>query len=225
MTLSRLRGLLALALLIAAAWPLPVRASPTAQPPAQLRVAHVAPGLAPLTVFIDGIAVLTNLPFGEVSTYVAVFPGPRALAARAEGAPPEVTVFNAVVTLGPGALYTVLALPAAPGEEPLILEDSPVGTPMVAQVRFVHAAPNAPPVDVAFPGLPPLFAGVAFGTVTPHAEVQPGVVTVEVRLAGTLQTVADIPGVTLVPGRSYTLVAIGLVGGSPPPGILTIAGS
>jgi hypothetical protein len=153
----------------------------------------VAPGLAPLTVFIDGTAVLSNLPFGEVSAYVTVFPGPRALAARAEGAPPEVTVFNAVVTLGPGGQYTVLALPAAPGEEPLILEDAPAGPPLVAQVRFVHAAPNAPPVDVAFPGLPPLFAGVAFGTVTPHAEVQPGVVTVEARLAGTSVAVATAP--------------------------------
>jgi hypothetical protein len=223
---TRLRWALVLALLASSGWGLPgPQAGYAAQPMAQVRVAHVAPGVAPLTVFIDGVAVLGELPFGEVSAYVPVLPGARALAARAEGAPPELTVFDAAVPLAPGGVYTVLALSAPPGAEPLVLDDTPVGAPGVAQVRFVHASPNAPAVDIAIPGLPPLFAGVEFGTVTPYAEVQPGVVTIEARLAGTPQLVADIPGLALAPGGAYTLVAIGLLGGAPPLGILTIPGA
>ena len=200
-------------------------AAPVAQLPALVRVAHVAPGALPIEVFVDGQLAAQGLPFGEVSGYLPVSPGVRALTARTDDAAADALLVEAEITLAPGGLYTVLVLAVTPGEPLLVLEDVLTGPPDAAQVRFVHASPNAPPVDVAVPGLPPLFANVAFRTVTPHVEIQPGTITVEALATGTTQPVTDIPSIHLMPGGSYTLVAIGLVGAAPPPGILTLAGS
>ena len=120
--------------------------SAAAQPAAQLRVAHVSPGLPPVDVFINGVLALGDVPYGGVSAYVPLVPGGVALAAVPNGAPPTATVFNAALTFLPGVLYTVLVLPELPGEAPLVLRDEPVANPGLAHVRFVNASPNAPPL-------------------------------------------------------------------------------
>jgi hypothetical protein len=97
---------------------------------------------------------------------------------------------------------------------------SPVQTD--AMVRIIHASPDAPEVDVYVNGgTTPLATGLSFFESTGYVNVAPLTITsVEFREAGDPAT--DAPVITVTPdsaievmaGGSYTVAAVGLVGGS-----------
>jgi len=215
---------LAVLLCVGGATSLPAVPAGAAQPPTQVRVAHVAPGLGPVDIFVNGALALNDVPFGVVSGYVPVLPGATALAAVPNGAPPTATVFNAELSFDPGYLYTVLVLPELPGNAPVVLMDNPLAPPGAAQLRFVNASPNAPPLDLAIAGQAPLFSGIAFGQVSEYINLPPGVPLLELRQSGTLVRL-DVDPVALPTSGTITVAAIGLVGGVPPLGSLVIPGS
>jgi hypothetical protein len=79
----------------------------------------------------------------------------------------------------------------------------------------VHASPDAPAVDIAVAGGPVVMSNVAFGADSGYLDVPVGAAQLEVRLAGTDQTVLPVPA-TFSDGYIYTLAAVGLAGGQPP---------
>jgi hypothetical protein len=80
-----------------------------------------------------------------------------------------------------------------------------------ARVRFVHASPDAPAVDIAVKGGPVLFPNVAFKEFGAYAEVPAGAYDLEVRVAGTDTVALELPGVTLADGQIVTVFAAGLL--------------
>jgi hypothetical protein len=85
-----------------------------------------------------------------------------------------------------------------------------------AHVRFVHASPDAPAVDIAVAdGGPVLFSNVAFKGVGDYLPVDAGTYDLEVRVAGTENVALEVPGLTLNDGTVYTVFAMGLAGGEP----------
>jgi hypothetical protein len=78
-------------------------------------------------------------------------------------------------------------------------------------VRFVHASPDAPAVDIAVQGGPVLFSDVSFKEVGDYLEVDAGTYDLEVRLTGTSTVVLDLSGLEFVDGTVNTAFAIGLV--------------
>ena len=216
---------LALGLLVGlAASSLQPAAPAVAQPPAQVRVAHVAPGIGLVDIFVNGAPAQANVAFGTVSAYAPVAPGTVPLAAVPVGAPPTATVFNVALAFEAGLLYTVLVLPELPGNAPIVLVDNPLAPPGAAELRFVNASPNAPPLDLTVAGAPPLFSGVPFGETTAPIPLPPGLPALQVRESG-----ADVPldtdPVALPASGSVAVVAIGVLGGAPPLGLLPISGS
>jgi hypothetical protein len=84
-----------------------------------------------------------------------------------------------------------------------------------AHVRFVHASPDAPAVDIAVTGGPVLFANVPFKGVGAYLPVDAGTYNLEARVAGTDTVALSVPGVQLNEGTVYTIFAMGLVSGEP----------
>src|SRR5262249_8674831 len=129
--------------------------------------------------------------------------------------------------LAPGQPYTIMATQPATGPAaPIVLLDSrfaPVGGP--ARIRFVHASPNMPAVDVVQAGGAVLFSNVGFGETTPYLDLQPGTVRLEGRQGGTDQVILAITDAVLAAGTIYTFGAIGLLGGTPPLGTLPLVDS
>jgi hypothetical protein len=81
----------------------------------------------------------------------------------------------------------------------------------VAEVRLLHAVPDAPTVDV-YLGATRVAAGVRFGDLSGFLPVDAGRYEVRVTAAGDTATV--IGGtITLEAGRSYTAAAVGLLSG------------
>ncbi|WP_229120612.1 DUF4397 domain-containing protein [Halapricum desulfuricans] len=189
---------------------------PAPEPEGRLRVAHMSPNAPNVDVYVNGDAVLEDVAFGAVSSYLTVPAAEHEIEITAAG-DPDTSVFSGPVTVAPDTDYTV----AATGElgddadqpfEPLVLEDdnSEVGSDQ-SRLRVVHVSPDAPAVDVtAAGGDVVLFDGVPYGG-SGYVEVAANDYTVEIR--GDTDTndgevVADFD-VSLGGGTVYTAFAAG----------------
>ncbi len=226
----RRHGLILLALALTASLtvpPTPLTASPDIQLISQVRVVHALPGAPAVDVFVDGARVLPGLAFGAAGPYVNLAAGPHAFALVPVGAVPPTPLLSIDLDMAPGQPYTLMAIaptPAAPVM--LVLQDervTPIGGP--ARVRFIHASPNTPVVDVVVAGGAPLASNLVFGAATPYMDVPASTVSLELRLAGTDTVVLTLPNTVLAVGTIYTFAAIGLTGGTPPLGALPLIDS
>jgi hypothetical protein len=102
----------------------------------------------------------------------------------------------------PAALLATLAIAGCD-------DDDPVAPPATAQLRVVHASPDAPNVDVLVDGAAAL-TDVPFRAASEYLEVPAGSRNLEVRAAGSSTVVID-QDASIVAGRAYTVIATGPV--------------
>lgn len=88
-------------------------------------------------------------------------------------------------------------------------DDDPTSPATTAQLRVVHASPDAPNVDVLVDGAAAL-TNVPFGAASAYLNVPAGTRELQVRATGTTTTVIDADA-QLVAGDAYTVLATGLV--------------
>jgi hypothetical protein len=181
-----------------------------------LRVFHASPGAPPVDVYANGTKLASNLSFSGFTEYtpipagrynVKVFPAGQTLN----------PVINTDVNILPGTIITAAAVGRLADIELLPIQDPVLPKPPgMANLRFGHLSPNAPPVDIALPDGTQLFTNVGYKQVTNYVPVHPGTYSIFVRPSGTGQNVLYVPNINLSPDRFYTIYAIGLVGETPP---------
>jgi len=181
-----------------------------------LRVAHMSPDAPAVDVYLDNETAVSGAEFGAVTDYIETTPGDRTVTITAADNRSAV-VFNGTVPLSAGA-YTVAATGeigpnGTQGFAPLVLDDNTTAPgENTSKVRLVHAAPDAPAVDVTVAGTnTTLFDNATFGNATDYAEVPGGEYTLEVRPAtaddnGTVVTTFDVG---LENDTTYTAFAAG----------------
>lgn len=202
-----------LALLLAA-----VAVVPTfAEGKAMVRVVHASPDAPAVDVYVNGNAAFTNLTFPNATDYAELAPGTyniNVFASSAKGAgTPAIAMPNTTLEAKP---YTVVAIGKLADIKPLVLVDN-LTKPAAgkAHVRFVHASPDAPAVDITTSDGTVLFPNIAFGKATDFTPVAAGTYHLQARAAGTTTVALDVPGVQLQDGGIYTIFATGLLNGSP----------
>ena len=153
---------------------------------ASLRVGHLSPNAPNVDVYVDGTAVLEDVPFGAVSDYLSVSAGSHQVRITAAG-DAETVVFDQELALAEGTEYSAVAVGelgdmAAQPFQVLVLEDDNVAPEEgMAKLRLVHASPDAPAVDVTVEaGGDPLFDGVPFSG-SGYVTVPEGSYTVQIR--------------------------------------------
>ena len=210
--------------------PRPLQATSAPQPISQVRVVHALPGAPAVDVFVDGARMVPGLAFGVAMPYLNLGAGPHAFSLVPVGAVPPTALVSTDLDMAPGQPYTLLALPAsAAAPTPptlLVLPDervTPIGGP--ARVRFIHASPTAPTVDVVIVGAAPLATNLSFGQATPYVDVPASTASLELRVAGTDSVVLTLADTVLAVGTVYTFAVIGLTGGTPPLGALSLIDS
>ncbi|NHX38556.1 MULTISPECIES: DUF4397 domain-containing protein [Haloarcula] len=183
---------------------------------AAVRVAHMSPNAPNVDVYLEGDAVLEDVPFGAVSQYLDVPAGERSVEITAAG-DPDTSVFSGRVPVEADTAYTIAAVgeigdDADQAFEPLVLEDDnsdPGGD--TARVRLVHASPDAPAVDVTLASNgDALYDGVEYGG-SGYVEVPSGDYTLQVR-GDTESNDGDVAAefdVSLSGGEVYTAFAAG----------------
>jgi LPXTG-motif cell wall-anchored protein len=183
---------------------------------ARVRVVHASPDAPAVDVWVDGSVAFSNAPFKGITDYAELSPASYQVQVTPTGAT-EPVVIDANLDLAAGTDYTVVAVGLLDNIEPLVLVDNN-SAPAAgkAHVRFVHASPDAPAVDIAVAnGGPVLFSNVAFKGVGDYLPVDAGTYDLEARVAGTDTVALSVPGVALEEGNVYTIFAMGLVEGEP----------
>jgi hypothetical protein len=182
---------------------------------AKVRAIHASPDAPNVDVLVNDAPAFENLPFTGVTGYAMLPPDTYNVKVVPAGAT-EPVVIEADLGLSAATTYSVVAVNVLDKIEPLVLIDDNTTDPSNARVRFLHASPNAPAVDIAVAdGGPVLFGDIEFTEVGDYIAVPAGTYNLEARLAGTATVVLDIPGVALAAGNVYTAYALGLVNGEP----------
>ena len=185
-----------------------------------VRFAHFSPDAPPVDVYLNTVLFvgLENLPFAAVSDFLTVSSATQTFAMYGTGADPSSStpLVQTEFTLVPGVNYTFVALGLFGSLDAEIVtydgETPPAGQ---AFVRFFHASPDAPLVDLVVTSTDPdfpLFEGTSFaGDVTQFVAVDAGTITLEARLPESGNVVAIGPlELTLQDGDVKTIYAVGL---------------
>jgi hypothetical protein len=181
----------------------------------RVRVIHASPDAPAVDVWADGKPAFTNAPFKGITPYAALTAGAHQFQVVPTGMTSP-AVISATLTLAADKDYSVAAVGKLADIAPLVLEDNNAAPATgKAHVRFVHASPDAPAVDIAVKGGPVIFSNVAYKGVGTYTPVDAGTYDLEVRPAGKTDVVLSIPGVKLENGGVYTAWAMGLAGGDP----------
>ncbi len=184
---------------------------------ARVRVAHASPDAPNVDVWVNGSPVYTDVAYTEITSYAGLPFGEYLVQVEAAGDPLAAPyVISATLNLTDSD-YTVAATDVVASITPIVLMDNNSEPAYnAAHVRFVHASPDAPAVDIAVTGGPVLFPDYEFQEASGYLPVAPGSYDLEVRLEGTSTVVLTVPGVVLEDGNVYTIFAMGLAGGGTP---------
>jgi len=176
---------------------------------AEIQVAHLSPDAGPVDIWLDGAVVLPSVPFEAISGYLPIDAGDHRVQVTPAGQTSPI-VIDAVLGFTEGTATTVAAtgLLGAMDVQAIVLADDRNAGSQV-QVRFVHASPDAPPVDVALTGGPVLIPDTAFREASGYTTVAGGTYDLEVRVAGTQDVALSLPGTVLTNGTNITVFAIG----------------
>jgi len=181
---------------------------------ATVRVVHASPDAPAVDVLVNDSVAIANLAFTEAA-------GPATLPADTYNVKVTPTgllrpvVIEADLTLAADTDFTVVAVGLLSGIAPLVLIDDNTLDASNARIRFVHASPDAPAVDIALAGGPVLFGDVSFTEVGDYLTVPAGSYDLDVRLAGTETVVLPLPGITVSANTVYSVFAMGLAFGTP----------
>lgn len=181
-----------------------------AQSTARVRVVHMSPDGPAVDVLVDGQRAIADLAFKSATDYAALPAGDRNVKVTPANQN-QTAVIDATLPLQAGRDLTVVAVGkvAEIGALPLS-DDNRAPDQGNAKVRFVHASPDAPAVDIAVADGPVLFPNVAFKNASEYAQVPAGTYNLEVRAAGTQNVALRVPNVALQSGQNVTIFAAGL---------------
>jgi hypothetical protein len=183
---------------------------------------HASPD-APAVDLYAGAAKLTSLSFGQLSAPLQVPPGDYAIDFRAAGADPAsspaATSQTGTLVAGQRYLSVATGFLGGSGEQAFRLagyvEQFDRATASEARVRFVHASPDAPTVDLGILNVeavvnPVLAAGLSFSEASTEAgtSVGTGQIPIGVTPAGQNdQVVASFHAQTVAGVRAFGLAA------------------
>lgn len=200
---------------------------------AQLRIIHASPDAPAVDVRANGNVVATGLDYGAATAQLEVDEGTISLQvdARLPGGSTTAAIGPVDVTLDDETLYTVLAVGNVAQISPLVLSqpDAPVPSGQV-RLRVVHAAPQAPAVDVyltapdAALGSSAPAGTMAFRQDIGPVEVPAGTYRVRVTAAGDpAALVFDSAALPLPQGADLVIAAIENVDTGPSPVQLVVS--
>jgi hypothetical protein len=176
---------------------------------ARVRAIHASPDAPSVDIWANGAPLFEDAPFKGVTDYAKVKPDTYNIQVVPAGAT-EPVVIDADLPLKARMDYTVIAIGKLADIEPLVLTDNRGDKPKrTAAIRFVHASPDAPAVDIRVKGGPVLFKGVEFGEETDYKRVRQGYYDIEVVVAGTDTVALEVENVYLKKRTMSTAIAVG----------------
>lgn len=190
---------------------------------AMVRVLHASPDAPAVDVFANDGEILSNVPFGAISDYLAVPGGTyniKVCVANDATTDPsaETCVIDADLTFDAGKMYTVAATDLVAQIKPQLIVDAPANDAENAQVRVVHFSADTPPVDVLTEAGGDLgINGLAFPAATGYLALPADTYDLKVCVSGSdplaCPAAVNPEPLPLAAGTAYTVFAIGSLEG------------
>ena len=175
----------------------------------QLRIGHFSPDAPAVDIHVNGESLLEGVSFGTLGDYMDIDAGSYDI--KIVPATGGDAVLSATLNLESDTSYTVMAINALEDIEALVLTDEqPAVDANDARIRFVHTVPDAPVVDI-WAGDAALFENVAFGDSSSFATVDADAYDIDVRPAGTQDSVLSLSDISFDGATSYTVFATGML--------------
>jgi len=185
----------------------------------RLRALHASPDAPPVNIRVNGAQALANVDYGQGSAFLDA---PKSAHVEVEAIIPDgnAVVLDRTLELSYSTEYTVLAVGEVADPIDTLVVSNPTGEVIAAgslRAQVVHAAPNAPAVDVyvTAPGAalesstPVNSSALAYGQFTGRAQVPAGDYRIRVTAAGQPGTVVyDSGAVALAAGADLLIAAI-----------------
>ncbi len=192
-------------------------------------VVHLSADTPALDVAIDGGAVFAGLGFGTATGYFGVPSGDRQVELRL--ASNAAAVLQRRVYFKENFTYSLFAVGALDSIDLVVAEDDlTLPGPQKARLRAVHAAPQAPALDVYLTSpeadlatQQPLVADLSFKEVSPYQTFPTGEYRIRMTRAGTTEVVVDTGTIALTANAIRTVAVVEQPGGGPPLAPLLLA--
>lgn len=181
-----------------------------------VRVINTAAGT--VDVFANDQKTFDAVAFKQVTPYQELQDTRLTFRVRQAGKDSEQPIAENNEGVSAGKHYTLLIMPGA-NDKPTVslINDNIVAPPSdKAQVRVIHASPDAGEVDIVDKSAnKKLFSGVNFERETSYMAVDPTKTTLEVRPEGQEKSVLTVPEANFEKGKYYTIVVTGHSKGMP----------
>jgi hypothetical protein len=191
--------------------------------PSYVRLLHAAPEAPSVDIYVNANRVLRDVAFKDISDYLTLPSGKYHIDIYPAGTGVN-TLISKKVKLEPGKVYTFAAAGTSNKLQLLPYIDDPSIPGGETKLKFIHLSPDAPAVDIGVIGGDTVFSDVSFKKASDYLILTPMTVNLEARKAGTKDKILEIPDVKLSANQPYTLVAVGLAGGTPELEVMLLKG-
>jgi hypothetical protein len=185
---------------------------------ALVRVINAVPNASAVDVFADDQKAFDAVAYKKVTPYKEIADTRHTFRVRMAGKDSDQPLAENSEGLAGGKHYTIVIMPGTNDKTTVeVINDDITAPPSdKAEVRVIHAAPDAGEVDVVDKSAnKKLFSGVNFDRGTGYTSIDPTKTTLEVRLEGQDKSVLTVPQANFEKGKYYTIVVTGHAKGTP----------
>lgn len=183
---------------------------------AYLRLLHASPGTSAVDVYANSSLIASGLSYRGFTEYLQVIPGKYIIKVFPTGTTGTALV-ETEVEVPVQSIVTAAVIGASPSIgvkaffEPVL--QIPAGK---LYMRFANLVPDSPGLDLVLSDGTALFEDVSYGAAASYIAVFPNTYTFYLQQTGTDKRLLYVPNIQLMPGRFYTVYAIGQVKGNTP---------
>ncbi len=181
--------------------------------PSFVRIIHASPFVGTADVFVDGSKLLSSFPFGQVTGYATIPPGPHKVQIALVGKGIGASALTETLSVSPGVAYTIAAIGTQASNLSLqVFVDDNVISPGMARFRTYELSPDAGSVSVASGGKM-LVSGINYQNASNYLVVPAGAYTFDVSSTANNATLST--STTLGANMVTSLFVVGMFNGTP----------
>lgn len=174
----------------------------------KVRFVHASYNASNVDVYINGIRVLKDFAYKDVSNYLTLPAGKYQVDIYPTGNMVS-TILSRKINIEQGKIYTFFITGDVKNVKWVVIEDDYAVPRGEAKVRFIHLAHDAPSVDIAVKNRDVLFSNLAFRKHTNYLVLSPMTVDLEARIASSNTIALSIPQVQLKENKVYSILIVG----------------
>lgn len=181
-----------------------------------MRLLHASPGTSAVDVYANSSLIASGLSYKGFTEYLQVIPGKYNIKVFPAGTTGRALV-DTEMELPVQSIVTTVVTGVSPNIgikaffEPVL--QIPAGK---LYLRFANLVPDGPDLDLVLSDGTKLFEDISYGAATNYIAVFPNTYTFYLQQTGTDKSLLYVPNIQLLPGRFYTIYAVGQVKGNTP---------